>query len=784
MFSRQSLASVEFPKVLRRIAGFVHSEASERAALDLQPLEEREEIERRLDLVAEIRRLSDLGIALRLVPFANILPLLEAVRPQGAILDPTELVLFIPFLEILRDLDRQFSYREDIPLLQSLSPGLPPFPDLLEELETSFDSEGNILDSASPLLYDLRSRKRSLTARIRKRLDEIVRERDISLFLQDEFVTIRNGRWVIPVRMDSKGMVAGIVHDVSNSGETAFMEPREIVPLANELENLAAEEKAEMYRILRTITAYVRSEAASLEETFWNLVRLDLLNAIARLAELLRGTTPQLADRSELRIISARHPLLMLLKKERGETVVPLDLALGREDTVMIITGPNAGGKTIALKTAGLLLAMALTGIPVPAAEGSVFPLARDLLVDIGDEQSIEESLSTFSAHIATISGILSRSDGRTVVLMDELGTGTEPVQGGALSCAILKELRDRGALVLATTHLTAIAGFAHRENRMVNASMEFDPKTRRPLYRLRSGEPGQSHAFEIAAAYGLPEPVLEYARGMLGRMDTEFHDLLRDLREKTLAAEDLRLDAERRLAGVEERERLLERLRAEAEERRRESVEKGLAEAREIVRSARRDVADIVAEAKKGREQDARRRLEEKSREVEESLRELRPEPLREPGVVREGEMVHVLSLGTDARVLSVDQRHRRVRVKAGNVEFEAPIEGVTAPRGKAVRETPGLGKRKRTFEAEPEHELRLNLLGSRVEEALPAVETFLNRASMTGSPEIAIVHGIGSGALRRAVREYLERHPLVAGFRSGSPAEGGDGVTMVTIR
>ncbi|HWI40281.1 MAG TPA: endonuclease MutS2, partial [Verrucomicrobiae bacterium] len=415
MIAQETLQALDYRKILERIAGFAHSDATREEILRLAPLGSLDDIRRRSGRIEELRTLSRLGVGVRLSPFQDIRPLLELLRPEGGMADPAELTLLPPFLRILHDLSRRLAPRTDIPLLKEAGE-VRSFPDLLDELEVTLDAEGNILDAASPLLFELRSRKRTMVSRIRRRLEEIVREKQVAIFLQDDFITQRGGRWVIPVRMDSKGMVSGVVHDVSNSGETAFMEPLEIIPLANELENLAAEEKGEMIRIVREICRMVRRDADLIEEQFRLLVHIDLLHSVALLGDLLHAEVPVVSDTPELAVVQGRHPLLLLLAAGRSEPVVPLDLVMRQEEGVMVITGPNAGGKTIALKTSGLLLLMALSGFPVPASSTSVFPLASQLLVDIGDEQSIEQSLSTFSAHVSNMSGILRSADTRSLV--------------------------------------------------------------------------------------------------------------------------------------------------------------------------------------------------------------------------------------------------------------------------------------------------------------------------------------------------------------------------------
>ncbi len=675
MIKDETLRILEFDKILAVIDGFAYSDSTRREIHSLRPLRECGEIEQRFGRIEEIRRLTQLGVPLRISPFQDITPIMEMIRPAGAVLDPRDLVVFLPVLRTLEAIARQFAYRTDIPLLQELAGHLTGFPAVLEPLEASIDEEGNILDTASKLLFELRGRKRSLTARIRRRLEEIVRERQTAIFLQDDFITQRGGRWVIPVRMDSKGMVPGVVHDVSNSGETAFMEPIEIIGLVNELENLVAEEKAEQIRILRQICQWIREDLAEIDREFRVLVQLDLLNGIARFADMLNAEVPSISEAPLIMIREGRHPLLMLQRDRSGKEVVPLDLLLGENDgdesyltsaetstegyteiakfslsQVMVITGPNAGGKTIAIKTTGILLLMALTGIPVPAASTSVFPLVNALLVDIGDEQSIEESLSTFSAHASRIAGILNEADSRTLVLLDELGTGTEPGQGAAIACAVLHDLHEKGALVLATTHLSDIIGFVHRTDGMVNAAMEFDRKTLTPLYRLKSGEPGQSHALEIARRYGLPDRVIDFARGMVGRLESDFHELLGELKEMRRYHEEKIRELEQREHQLLDKEQRLTERGDEAERKQRETQEKGWLEIKEIVQGARREINAILEQARRDRVRTAKKLLEEAEQRVEAKLREFYPD-----------ESLSLEQIGGDGRICQVDRLRRQ---------------------------------------------------------------------------------------------------------------------------
>lgn len=781
MNTTDSIRALEFDRIRERIAHNAACIVTQDDILQLVPLEERQAIETRFGQVAEIRSMRRQGVALPLLAFEDIVPVLDAARLDGAVLSPLELMVFIPALCNMRGISRQFAYRNDIPLLKELAGHVIGFPELLEPLEATVDGEGNILDTASRELAEIRSRKRVLNARIRKRLEEIVRERQTAIFLQDDFITQRSGRWVIPVRMDSKGMVPGVVHDVSNSGETAFMEPLEIIGLANELENLVADEKAEQIRILRQLTAWIRSDADRLQEQFTALVALDLLNCIALFADELQAEVPVITETGRLVVRSGRHPQLMIMQKERnGGTVVPLDISLGGDAGVMIITGPNTGGKTIAIKTVGLLLLMALTGIPVPASADSTFPLVRDVLVDIGDEQSIDQSLSTFSSHITRIARILEVADANTLILMDELGTGTEPAQGAAIACAVLTELQSKGALVVATTHLTDIVGFVYKTTGMLNAAMEFDSDTLTPLYRLSVGEPGQSHALEIARRCGLPARVVDAAHGLMGRMESEFYTLLDDLRTKERkAAEKLEVLQVREQRFLE-RERSLVAQQSEFETMRRETRNKALEDAKEIVRAAKREVNALLEEARKEKSREAKKRLDEAEQALDAQL-EKPALPDIDIEKLAEGSIVFVRSLNYEATVLAVDRRHGRIKVRAGRMEMDIAVADAALPSKQAKAKAKKMAKH--SVSEAPAH-VELNIIGSRVDDALSELERFLNHVSLEGIGEVRIIHGKGTGILMKAVREYLSQHPLVVSWRKGESYEGGDGATVVSLR
>ncbi len=789
MIAPETLSRLEFDKLLTEIARHAHSESSAVLIQNTSPTCNLEALREKSGRIDEIRALQRLGIPLSLNAFEDIRPSLDLLKPAGAFLAPHELLLFIPVLGIFAALARQFFHRDDIPQLKSLQPQLKGFPDILEPLTASIDHDGSIMDSASTFLRETRRAKRALAGRIRKKIEEIIRSSGIEIFLQDDFITQRSGRWVIPVRMDSKGMVKGVVHDVSSSGETAFMEPLEIIPFVNELENLSAEEKAEEIRILRQLSSWIREDAHELAACFETLLVLDSLNSIAGFADEFDLVSAALNEEGELRLVEARHPLLLMMqKKGLLSRVEPLGLQLGGgsgQDSVMVITGPNAGGKTIALKTAGMLSLMALCGLPVPAGPRSTFPLLDTLLVDIGDEQSIEQSHSTFSAHAARITTILGQAGARSLVLLDELGAGTEPLQGAAIACGVLNELQQQGSMVIATTHLSEIIGFVHRSPGMINAGMEFDDNSFTPLYRLIVGEPGQSHAVEIARRFGMPEQVIAFARQMLGSAGSEFASLLTELRRRRAELENTQHQLDQREARLVERDTELRNRAAEVDRIRREAAEKAWGDAKELISTSRRKMNSLLEELKREKRSDIVDKLRQAESELTEQLKPqaVRPEllPLES---IKPGDSVHVRSLGCEGVVLSIDERSGKLRVRAGRMELDVPLPELARPLTKAEggRKKAPAGTWRANIEESEQRELKL--IGMRVDQALAELETFINHAAAAGLPEVRVIHGIGTGRLRDAVREELERHPLVEAQRPGEPHEGRDGATVVTLK
>jgi DNA mismatch repair protein MutS2 len=783
----RSLEILEFNKLLGIIADFAKSDVSMRAVLSISPLNNIEDINKRFRLVDEIRRMSQKGKPLSISPFPDIEPFLHKVRPEGAVLDPIELSGMMAFLSTANSILSQIRDNTDKSFLNGLTEEMTGYPEILSVLKRSIDSEGNILDSASNALKELKVRIKGLENRIRKKLEDITRDERVAAFLQDDFITQRSGRWVIPVRMDSKGQVQGVVHDVSRSGETAFIEPLSIISLSNELENLIAEQKAEEIRILRSISSQIRAVVSEIDAEYRTVIYIDVLNSIALFADMLGMETPQINEQNAVNIVNARHPLLMLAfqKKDMLQQVIPLDVKLGGNNTVMVITGPNAGGKTVTIKTIGLLILMALSGMPIPADSSSSIPFVRNLLVDIGDQQSLESNLSTFSAHVSNISKILKDTDSGTITLIDELGTGTDPDEGAALACAVLKELKNKGALVFATTHLTEIKGFVHKTEGMLNASMEFDQNTLTPLYKLRVGEPGQSHAFETARRYGLSDEIIESAKGILGIRKIELDTLIQDLNEKRRQYERLLDKIRQKEAAMEENERHLKEMMQEAETRQKDIFSNAYKEASEIVFNIKRQMNAFLEEIKK-RDRERAKEVIKEVELVQVSVAEKVKEYARSEkskftiDELNEGDIVFIKSIGHDATIIKINFKDNRLRVRAGSMEMEVPLSEVGFKKDLSAEAGKGGIRLERLNEAVSSE---IDIVGLRVDEALSRLEPFLNLASIAGFSEITVIHGVGSGILSKAVREYLTGHPLVKGFRSGTQQEGGTGVTIAAM-
>ncbi|MBI5057468.1 MAG: endonuclease MutS2 [Nitrospirae bacterium] len=793
----QTLRVLEFDKVLEMAAAFAVTVPGRVVVRKISPLKKAEDIRRQIDLVSECRRFLSEGRAMGIEHFDDLSPLFQRVRPADAMLEPVEIRAFLPLLYSSFNL-KILSEDPSCPGLGEIVSLLATHPHIRKAIEGAIDLEGKIRDSASPELSHIRKGLKSCEIKIKNTLEGILKQKEMETYLQDFYVTERNKRWVIPVKRDFKSNVPGVVHDISNTGETVFVEPYPVQQLGNELESLRAEEKLEEYRILRSLASLIRAHLHEIESDYRIVAQVDSLQAMAVFSGQMDMSPPEINEKGYMNIIRGQHPLLWKrLKKENREgALVPLDIDLGRGHSCMVITGSNAGGKTVSLKTIGVLNLMALSGMHIPAGSGTTVPLLNNVLADIGDEQSIEQNLSTFSAHIKRISEIIRQSSARTLIVIDELGTGTDPEQGGALSCAVLRKMKQLGALILVSTHLGMLKAFAHSEPGMINSAMEMEEvtvngvSTYRPTYKLIIGEPGTSHAFEIAESLGLNADVISEARDFVkdegGRIEpliTELKHKTRELDNRLKETEGLKQEAERLRSNLKEE---ITRLKAAEKE----TMAKALSESEEVIRQAKkeaRDIIDILKRASLSEARELAKGLDKKLEEVITIRKQFAPEKINLLKEVKEGQRAFVITLKKHGIIQSVNEKTQKCRVLIEGKEFTVSMKDLSSPVTDIAEKQSPARKGERPFapaetgDANIPHEIKV--IGQRVDPALSLIERFLNDASMAGMTQVKIIHGIGTGILARAIRDYLKDHPLVESFRKGNEDEGGEAVTVVVL-
>jgi DNA mismatch repair protein MutS2 len=716
----------------------------------------------------------------------DVRPTLARSVPEGAALDGPALVALGRTLGAAA---RLAAYGRAIaaaaPGLADRCRAVPACEPLAAAIEHQLDPDGRLLDRASPRLRAIRRQLQALRGEIETRLTRLLDRADIAAALQDRYVTVRNGRSVLPVRGDARRAVRGIVHDRSGSGATLFVEPEEVVELNNQITQRGLEERDEELRLLTELTAEVHARLPELSRLVDGLGSLDLAFARGALAERLDASAPEVADGGDLELRVARHPLLVVQRQTHGSPVVPVDLLLPADRPALLITGPNAGGKTVALEAVGLLVLMAHAGCHLPVEPGGRVPLTDQVLAVIGDEQSLAQDLSTFSSFVRQVRDILTTATARSLVLLDELGAGTDPAEGAALGAALIEALLDRGARVVATTHLEPLKVFAETEPRCQNASVAFDTERLEPIFRLEYGRPGPSYALTIGERFGLPEPVIARARAHLGEAGRRLEALIADLVARERAADAAVAEATRREAEA-----------AQALAQARQAERRAEAEATRVRREAHTEARRVLVEARRqvGQELDRLKSQEATRREAQQAYHRLRSaeaELTPPPAVPLDAEAlaageVRLRTLGLRGRVVAEDAdtvtvQAGRLTVRVARSELEAVPAAGAAPAGAR----PAAAGRVTTVSspARGSASRELHLLGWTTDEARPAVEKFLDDAVLAGYDSVRVVHGKGTGALRRAVEELLRGHPLVARFRPGGPGEGGTGATVVDL-
>jgi DNA mismatch repair protein MutS2 len=779
----RSTILLEFPLVRERLAGHTAFGPSRRLAEAINPETDPVLVARGLDETDAARALLEERPGVGIGAAKDIGPAVERAA-RGGRLDPVQ------FLDVAETLDAAARLgtalgEERRPLLRELGRGLHPLPAVRSTLLRSFDPTGELLDTASPRLGGLRVAVRVAFDRLRRRLDTLIGS-ELGTALQEPIVTLRNGRYVVPVKADAKGRVKGIVHDASGSGQTLFVEPLVVVELGNAWREAQVAEQEEVARILDELSALVGANANALRETLDALSRFDLWAAKAQLAAEMDGVRAETTQRHEVLLLSARHPGLT-------GRVVPIDVRLGDGFTALVVTGPNTGGKTVTLRTLGLLALMHQAGLHIPAAAGSRLPIFADVFADIGDEQSIAQSLSTFSGHLRSITRIVDAAGPGTLVLLDELGAGTDPTEGSALAQALLDHFIRAGALVAATTHYSELKAYAHTTPGAMNASVQFDLETLSPTYRLSIGLPGGSQAFAIAERLGLPDAIVADARSRLTESQRTFEATLASIQ----AAEGETADALDRARAAEVR--AAEALRAAEEERRRSRRERdaALKEAREQADRLVDELRTEIAAARRTLERGhlTQPALDAALERVETRMDRLPAPEARTPSPAaprtwRLGDRARSRSGGWEGRIAALERDGRRITLEAGRMRIAVDAEDLEPasepPAGGPVRDpAAGLPSSIARIRSDRARSVpsSLDLRGARVEEALEALERYLEDASLGGLERVLIVHGLGTGALRDAVRTEAAAHPLVKAVRAGERGEGGDGATVVTL-
>jgi DNA mismatch repair protein MutS2 len=800
ILDRRSLALLEFPLVRARLADATGFAPGRRLAEALEPSTEPVLVARGLEETSQARAFVAGHPGAGIGGSKDIGPWIERAA-RGGRLDPNHFLDILVTLEAAARLGDALS-GDKRPLLSDLAREIHPLPSLRNTLQRSFDPSGDLLDTASPRLGGLRRAVRIAYERLRSRLEQFIHSGELAGSLQEPIVTLRGGRYVIPIRADSRGRVKGIVHDASGSGQTLFVEPLVAVEMGNAWREAQLAETAEIERILDELSAVVAGQAEPLRETLDALAHFDLWAAKAQLANEMDAIAAEISPRPEIVLLGARHPGL-------SGHVVPIDIRLGGDYTALLITGPNTGGKTVALRTMGLLCLMHQAGLHVPADTGTSLPVLDDIYADIGDEQSVAQSLSTFSGHMRSIVRIVETAGPNKLILLDELGAGTDPAEGSALAQALLDNFIKSGALVAATTHYAELKLYAHTTPQARNANVEFDVETLRPTYKLTIGLPGRSQAFAIAERLGLPARLVADARSRLTDEQQAFEETLASIKatqtEVTGALADARLAEDRAraaLAAADEERRKARREREDSVRTARDEAERMIAEVRAEVRGIRHRLA---------RETVTQRSLDEDLGRANAQLERLpafaaEPEPAHPaaelaPIAWRVGMRARTRNGGAEGRIAALDKSGRRATLEAGGLritvavdELDLAVGGEAEPPAPAPKRTlrdydsvsasaGGTAGSRLALERARTIASSLDLRGAKVQEALEVLDRYLDDASLAGLDQATVIHGMGTGALRDAVREHAGAHPLVKAWRAGGRGEGGDGATIVTF-
>jgi DNA mismatch repair protein MutS2 len=783
---QKALKVLEFEKVKEQLLGHASSSLGKEKVKQLLPsinFEEVVKLQIETDEAANVLRLKGN------VPLSGIYDIRAHIKRSviGGVLSPFELVHISSTIHTSRQMKRFVEEMGDekieIPILNDHVEQIIPLPHLEQAIKNAIDESGEILDSASDLLRNLRHQLRSNEARVREKLESMIRSSSAQKMLSDAIVTIRNDRFVIPVKQEYRGHYGGIIHDQSASGQTLFIEPQAIVQLNNQLQDIRVKEQLEIERILTELSAKVAESESELRVIVEVLTNLDFIFAKARYGRQIKGSMPIMNDKGTIRLFKARHPLIPI------DEVVANDIMIGKDYTTIVITGPNTGGKTVTLKTVGLCTLMAQAGLQIPALDGSELAVFGAVYADIGDEQSIEQSLSTFSSHMVNIVGILNRADFNSLVLFDELGAGTDPQEGASLAISILDEVHKRGSRVIATTHYPELKAYGYNREGVLNASVEFNVETLSPTYKLLLGVPGRSNAFEISKKLGLSDMVIESARSHVSADTNQIDKMIASLEESKRQAEREQEEARDYLNQAEKLHHDLQKQLMDFYEHKDTLFEKAAIKAEEMIEEAKDEAEKIIRDLRKMR---IEKHAEIKEHELIDAKKRL---DAATPNVVKSGKLLkkkdkqHTFQPGDEVKVLTFDQKGTLVeriasnewQVQIGILKMkvkEKDMEYISTPKQPEFKQVAIVKGR------DADVKLELDLRGERFENALLRVEKYIDDALLSNYPRVSIIHGKGTGALRQGVQEYLRNHRSVKKIRFGDAGEGGTGVTIVEFK
>lgn len=787
MANERVLNKLEFDKVRTLLLRECSSESGKAFAAKIRPTNDRKRVQQYQAETGEAVQIRHSTLEVPLGGIVQVKEVLQKLKIGGtvsgdAFLDLGRLLYATKRMkQFFTDPHRRFS----LDALTIYSDRLTPLADLEKEINRIFKEDGDIADKASDKLYAIRKRIEQQKQQVRQRMEDLIRQSSMQDHLQDNLITMRGNRFVIPVKAEHRQRVPGIIHDQSASGATLYIEPMSVVDRNNDIQKLELDEEAEIQRILAELSDICRPHAGTMLTNWRTLAYLDFTFAKARLSDNMNGYSPETIEGAALKLYRARHPLI------DAQSVVPIDVALGLEADCLVITGPNTGGKTVTLKTVGLLILMHQSGLHIPVAIGSEMGHFEAVYADIGDEQSIEQSLSTFSSHMTNITGILNQAKANSLILYDELGAGTDPTEGAALAVAILEASMALESKIIATTHYGELKNFAFQTPRVQNASVEFDITSLKPTYRLLMGITGNSNAFDISARIGLPTAIINRAKNVVEEARSETDRLLSDLENAQYAVSQQQKVIDHHLAELEAREKAL----ADREKSLEKSAENVLEHAKEkaatILLEAKRSADDVAKELKTLQKtgpleaaQQANtlsRTLSDSAYKMRSAKRKTRTTNARPLSSVSVGETVHLNQFGQDATVLTEPDKSGNFQVQAGIMKLSVHLSDVTRrtqSTGRSGLRKKSSGNTVRAIATE------LDLRGMTGEEALPILDKYLDDAFLNSLPQARIIHGKGTGALRKLVQQELKHNPHVKAYRLGNFDEGGDGVTVVTLK